>query len=230
MTAMAATPARPSCQPNQNMNGSPAFTLIEILVTVAIIAILVAFLFPAIAKGLDAARGAKCVSNLRQLMVAVEFYRGDNNRYPQSYGGDRAWWDNLLTGGYIKSVKEVTCPSGGYLDTNDPNVGADKRRSYGGYGYTSLFLWADGARTDAVKNFFTARLSRRSMWPLIMDADYLAVYDLDNPVATSSPGNRFTARHGDYANVLMADGHIEKAKYGDKRWRQSELNNGKYYQ
>lgn len=207
-----------------------AVTLVEMLLAVCVVGILAALLFPVIGRARESAKGVQCIGRLKQLMVAAEAYRADNNRYLQSYGGDKAWWDNLMVGGYVKSAKEITCPAGGYMDTYDPNQGSGTRRNYGGYGYTSLYLWPDAARTDAVKNFFTARLLQRSMWPLIADGDYLAIYDLENPVAGAGPGNRFAARHGGSANVLMADGHIESARYGDKRWRQSELNNGRYFQ
>lgn len=206
------------------------FSLIEVLFVIVIITLLLALLLGALGRTREYAKSTLCVGRLHQLMVVVELYRADNNRYPQSYGNNRAWWDNLMTDGYIKSAKEITCPSGGYMDISDPNTNSNNRRTYGGYGYTSLYLWSDALRTDAVKNFFTTRLIRRSMWPLIADADYLAIYELDNPVSTTGPGNRFTARHNGFANVLMADGHIERVQYGDKRWRQSELNNGSYYQ
>jgi len=206
------------------------FTLVEILLAVAIIGILAALLLSIMGRAKESAKGVQCMGRLKTLMVAVETYKGDYNRYPQSYGGNKAWWDNLMSGGYVNSVKDISCPSGGYMDTYDPNQGSEKRRSYGGYGYTSLYLWLDSACTDAVPAFFTTRLIRRSMWPLIADGDYLAIYSLDDPSASAGPGNRFAARHGGWANVLMADGHIERVRYGDKRWRQSELNNGSYFQ
>ncbi len=206
------------------------FTLVEVLVTVAIAGVLAVLLFSAMGQVRESAKSVQCTGRLKNLMVAVETYRGDFNRYPQSYGGNKAWWDNLMTGGYVNSAKDITCPSGGYMGTYDPNQQSSTRRSYGGYGYTSLYLWPDATRTDAVPAFFTTRLIRRSMWPLIADGDYLAIYSLDDPTASAAPGNRFAARHGGWANVLMADGHIERARYGDKRWRQSELNNGSYFQ
>jgi prepilin-type N-terminal cleavage/methylation domain-containing protein len=55
-----------------------AFTLIELLVVIAIIAILAAMLLPALSKAKKAAQRANCVSNLRQVSLAVHMYCQDN--------------------------------------------------------------------------------------------------------------------------------------------------------
>ena len=56
----------------------PAFTLIELLVVIAIIAILAALLLPALSRAKKAAQRANCVSNLKQITLAVHMYAQDN--------------------------------------------------------------------------------------------------------------------------------------------------------
>ena len=57
---------------------APAFTLIELLVCVAMIALLVSILLPALARAREAGRESVCSSNLRQLLLAADMYADDS--------------------------------------------------------------------------------------------------------------------------------------------------------
>ena len=63
----------------KGMNSKRAFTLIELLVVIAIIAILAALLLPVFSRAKNNAGKVTDLNNLKQIMLAVHLYAGDNN-------------------------------------------------------------------------------------------------------------------------------------------------------
>ncbi|MDB5356798.1 MAG: hypothetical protein JWN24_3251 [Phycisphaerales bacterium] len=57
----------------------PAFTLVELLVVIGIIAVLLAILMPALAMAREAAKTSKCLSNLHQIWMGIQMYAADNH-------------------------------------------------------------------------------------------------------------------------------------------------------
>src|SRR5437762_4708241 len=64
----------------------PGFGLIEVLVVIAVMAILAGLLLPALAKGKGQVRLARCVNNQRQLLITWNLYHGDNSESLVSNG------------------------------------------------------------------------------------------------------------------------------------------------
>ena len=92
------------------------FTLIELLVVIAIIAILAAILFPVFAKAREKARQSSCMSNVKQLMLAVMQYTQDYDEMTQiGWNAASGSWNSFTTGRiipYIKNTQIFICPSG----------------------------------------------------------------------------------------------------------------------
>src|SRR5262249_36567817 len=82
--------------PMRKHTSRTAFTLIELLVVIAIIAILAAILFPVFAQARERARGISCMSNMRQLGLAINMYKQDYDERvsgPYIYEDDSTWSD-----------------------------------------------------------------------------------------------------------------------------------------
>ena len=150
-------------------NSTRAFTLIELLVVIAIIAILAAILFPVFAQAKAAAKTSACLSNTKQVGLAIVQYTTDNDdTYTGGWyvnlwatrdstvdpAGRYTWVDAVYP--YIKSTGVLTCPMSAF-PTGDPfrsgpfvprdkiksTLKVDESRHWGSYGLNCSY-W-DGA-------------------------------------------------------------------------------------
>ncbi|MGD9496693.1 MAG: DUF1559 domain-containing protein [Armatimonadota bacterium] len=128
------------------------FTLIELLVVIAIIAILAAILFPVFARAREKARQTSCLSNVKQISLAIQMYTSDyDETFPSFYshlppGGTNArifgFYD--CVGPYTKNEQVYICPSGKYR-TNygrtllPPGEGFGKQYLVSSYGCPTTF-------------------------------------------------------------------------------------------
>lgn len=72
------------------LKGNKAFTLIELLLVIAIIGILAGLLLPVLNKAKGKAHSIKCLSNVKQLILGWQLYASDHKgRYVNNHGRDQ---------------------------------------------------------------------------------------------------------------------------------------------
>ncbi|MDD3926556.1 MAG: DUF1559 domain-containing protein [bacterium] len=204
---------------------SQGFTLIELLVVIAIIALLAAILFPVFGKARENARKTTCMSNLKQIGVALWMYAQDEGEgavFPPAYNsagvaGQGRYWADMLApyagakGKYVSSARPCyantvfDCPSLTEYTTNMP---VD-------YAYFRV-LWA-------YSNYplnDTTRIAKLSEVGIIADAEFFT----DGTTSSAKIGDIGVSsssilrnRHNGGLNILYCDGHVKylTAKIGD---------------
>ena len=117
----------------QNKPRCCGFSLVELLVTISIIALLIGLLLPALNRAREASRLTGCLSNLRQIGIAMENYLATNHEampvgdplYPEwyrgySFAGRMVQKNSKLRRGYIKAPPPYKRPLNSYVYSGKP--------------------------------------------------------------------------------------------------------------
>lgn len=187
-----------------------AFTLVEILIVLTVIALLAGILLPVFSKARERARSVSCQNNLRQIGLGLSMYVQDNNRfYPQV--GDLvtncSWVEGVKP--YVKNMSSFECPAarfGKYV----PGCPAPKP----GDGYVEYF-----SGSYLLNTFVDGPPIRDSR--IRVPSETILVTEGENPLAfnfvpASMQLNEeelttmtFMFRHNSGSNNLFADGHVK---------------------
>jgi len=218
----------------------PGFTLIELLVVIAIIAILAAILFPVFAQARDKARQAACLSNCKQIGLALQMYSQD---YDETM--PNKWWDHngctewectpaIQLVPYTKSTQIWVCP------TKQRGAPDPSQTLFISYGFNvwviakrlaaterpaeTVFCTETGATTDlkhlggnkgdgAADGAWLDTYWQLYSYPKVP----VSVYSKNN----QNTNHRFQTQKGKHAstvNVVYADGHVKSTRPSRLIW------------
>jgi prepilin-type N-terminal cleavage/methylation domain-containing protein/prepilin-type processing-associated H-X9-DG protein len=182
------------------------FTLIEMLVVIAIIAVLASILFPVFIRARESARRTRCAANLKQLGLAVQMYAADyDDLIPQTFGAPHhmIWRDDMGPTAhgrlmpYVRSLSLFFCPTAtGVKENTDPGG-----RGWGGGigGAWCNYLYRNGKADSSVV------IDHNEGLAMMMD------YNNPGESATQSKSH-----NEDFVNILWADGHVKGYSNSDR--------------
>ncbi len=185
-----------------------AMTALEVLVVVVCVVVLAALLLPILARPRRNVSGISCVSNLRQISIALKIWAEDNNnRYPMAVSMTNGGAMELIDAGNL--IACLRCASNEMSTTKIFVCPDDPDR-------TLATNWNDLNRLH-VSYFLSADASNDTDWATVLSGDNNlaiggkpAASGLVN-VSSNAPISWFGARGGrDWGNLIYPDGSFEQ--------------------
>jgi prepilin-type N-terminal cleavage/methylation domain-containing protein/prepilin-type processing-associated H-X9-DG protein len=186
--------------------GLHAFTLVELLVVIALIAVIAGLLLPVLAQVREEGRRVTCLSQLRQISQAHALYLQDCDEQladwrlpapprPEPWGPHRYWTEYLQP--YLHSEAVLRDPS----DTGPP-LPPHEGMKLAGY---ALMTWGPSGSGAAADVYFRWAGPPLSLAQVLRPAETVSV--MDGHTATEQ-SQGFDARHRQGVHVAFLDGHV----------------------